>query len=128
MAMIASNEALKCMKKDGASEEKEDDCGDDKSCKIIVLTEMKRVDKKNVTIIKDVEQQGCDAKELKEKDHEYDPIEGKPGKNKRLTFHCKKDKCNTKKAMEKHLKAGAAQISFAVATIVLGVVINRLTL
>ena len=31
-------------------------------------------------------------------------------------------------AMEKHLKAGAAQISFAVATIVLGVVINRLTL
>ena len=89
---------------------------------------MKMVDKKNVTTIKDVEQQGCDAKDLKEKDHEYDPTNGKPGKDKRLTFHCKKDKCNTKKAMEKHLKAGAAQISFAVATIVLGVVINRLTL
>ena len=94
---------------------------------------MKMVDKKNVTIIKDVEQQGCDdnfmaLEELKEKDHAYDPTDGKPGKNKRLTFYCKKDKCNTKKAMEKHLKAGAAQISFAVATIVLGVVINRLTL
>jgi len=108
--------------------EKEDDCGEDKSCKIIVLTEMKMVDQKNVTIIKDVEHQGCDTKELKNTDHKYDPTNGKPGKDNRLTFHCKKDKCNTKKAMEKHLKAGAAQISFAVATIVLGVVINRLTL
>ena len=30
-------------------------------------------------VIKDVEQQGCDAKDLKEKDHEYDPVNGKPG-------------------------------------------------
>ena len=93
---------------------------------------MEIVDKKNVTVIKDVENQGCDAKDLKKKDHEHDPIDGKPGQNKKLTFYCKKEKCNTKGAMEKHLKdlkkGGAAQISFAVATIVLGVVINRLTL
>ena len=91
---------------------------------------MKMVDKTNVTVIKDVEQQGCVGIKIdfKEKDQLYDPINGKPGKDNRLTFHCKKDKCNTKKDMEKHLKAGAAQISFAVATIVLGVVINRLTL
>ena len=95
---------------------------------IHIYIDIELVDKKNVTIIKDVEQQGCDTKDLKEKDHEYDPTDGKPGKRKMLMFHCKKDKCNTKKAMEKHLKAGAAQISFAVATIVLGVVINRLTL
>ena len=32
-------EALKCMKKDGGSKEKEEDCGDtNESCKIIVLT------------------------------------------------------------------------------------------
>ena len=72
--------------------------------------------------------QGCDAKVLT-KDHELVPV--KPVQNKTITFYCKKDNCNTKAAMAKHLKdlnAGAAQISFAVATIVLGVVINRLTL
>ena len=75
--------------------------------------------KKNVTTIKEVLHQGCDPKNLDKLEHEQD---------KKVTFYCKKENCNTKDAMKKHLKAGAAQISFAVATIVLGVVINRLTL
>ena len=65
--------------------------------------------------------QGCDTKDL-------DKLEHEPGQDEKITFYCKKDNCNTKDAMKKQLKAGAAQISFAVATIVLGVVINRLTL
>ena len=83
--------------------------------------------KKNVTSVKEVQQQGCDTKTLA-KDYELNPV--KPGQNKTITFYCRKNNCNTKAAMEQHLnlKAGAAQISFAVATIVLGVVINRLTL
>ena len=81
---------------------------------------------KNVTTIKEVLHQGCDPKNLDELEHELVPI--KPGQDKKITFYCQKENCNTKDAMKKHLKAGAAQISFAVATIVLGVVINRLTL
>ena len=82
--------------------------------------------KKNVTSIKEVHLQGCDTKALK-KDYEYSPING-TGSHAQL--YCKNRNCNTKAAMEKYLnkKAGAAQISFGVATIVLGVVINRLTL
>ena len=68
--------------------------------------------------------QGCGTLNLDKLVHE-------PGQDKKMSFYCKKDNCNTKDAMKKQLKdlkAGAAQISFAVATIVLGVVINRLTL
>jgi len=123
MAMIASNEALKCMKKKPSGEEEKDtDCGDNKSCKIQVLTEITKEGEKNVTTIKEVLHQGCDPKNLDKLEHEQD---------KKITFYCKKENCNTKDAMKKQLKdlkAGASQISFAVATIVLGVVINRLTL
>ena len=80
--------------------------------------EITKEGKKNVTTIKEVLHQGCDTKNLDNLEHE----------DKKITFYCKKDNCNTKDAMKKQLKAGAAQISFAVATIVLGVVINRLTL
>ena len=54
-------------------------------------TNIPQTSKKNVTIIKDVEQQGCDdnfmaLEELKEKDHAYDPTDGKPGKNMEKTW------------------------------------------
>ena len=85
---------------------------------------------KNVTKIKDVLNQGCDIKDLKDKVSELE-FPAEPAKDKPITYFCTKDNCNTKDALKKQLKdlkAGAAQISLAVATIVLGVVINRLTL